>query len=392
MRVLLSCLQSTRKHPIAAYDFWETYFKRGIEEAGWEWVEVPGVDWAEPLTHSHDESEAARAWRERTWSRVVDFALREHGARGIDMFLAYLYPRQIETSAVKELQRLGIPCVNFFCDNVREYRRVPEEYCVFDAHWVPEYGALPMYRDAGLRCVHAAMPVWVPPERRRSDHAEQYGPTFIGSRDAQREVLFAKAIRMGAPIRLRGPGWTADRNGMHASPNAASPLARLANQRAVVDRFGAVGLLWKLSYRLHASVPDAVFSSSLDPSVFGDGYADVTQAASVTIGVNRYPSYYHSFWYPGTYSRLRDVEAPMLGACYLTEWTDGLEAMYEPGKEVEMFRSADDLVEKVRQLMADPKRRKSMRREAQRRALSDHAIPRSLRKVASTIGLAHEPS
>ena len=36
MRILLSCLQSLKRRPIPAYDFWRLYLTKGCEEAGIE--------------------------------------------------------------------------------------------------------------------------------------------------------------------------------------------------------------------------------------------------------------------------------------------------------------------------------------------------------------------
>src|SRR2546423_13581160 len=119
MRLLLSLLQATREHHVPAHQFWEVYFKRGIEEAGFEWIEVPGVDWVEALAFDEADIDRIQQWRERTWGRVIEFARREHATRPFDFFLGYLYPRQVEPDAIQDLRRLGIPCVNFFCDNVR---------------------------------------------------------------------------------------------------------------------------------------------------------------------------------------------------------------------------------------------------------------------------------
>lgn len=389
MRVLLSCLQSSERHPISAYQFWEPYFKRGIEEAGWEWAEVPDVDWAAPLVHSEEDVDALTEWRERSWERVLEFVQREQLVRPIDMFLGYLYPRHVEPQAIAQLKSRGIACVNFFCDNVREFRQVPNAYRAFDLHWVPEFGALSMYRDAGLSYVHAAMPVWVPPERRRADHEEVYGPTFIGGRDAQRESLFAEAIRLGADIRLRGPGWAQSvEPASDARPTRRGGISQfLANQIADFERFGLKGLFWKAEYRARKRIDASAFDGHVDEPAFGGAYADVTQQALVMVGVNRYHSYYHSFRRPGTYSRLRDIEAPMLGACYLTEWAEGLDEMYEIGSEIEVFRTARDLVEKIRHLSASPRLRASMRRQAQARALTDHSVPRSLNRIAAALGV-----
>lgn len=103
--------------------------------------------------------------------------------------------------------------------------------------------------------------------------------------------------------------------------------------------------------------------------------------------MNRYPSWRFPPEQPDTYSRLRDIEAPMAGACYLTEWTQGLDQLYELGREIETYRDAAELVEKSRALAGDPPRRKRMREAAQRRALNDHAIAETIRRVAARLNL-----
>ena len=82
----------------------------------------------------------------------------------------------------------------------------------------------------------------------------------------------------------------------------------------------------------------------------------------------------------------------MLGACYLTEWTEGLDTLYEPGTEIETYRDAAELAAKAQALLADPARRRRMRAAAQRRALSDHSIGRSLARITAQLGLAPRPS
>jgi hypothetical protein len=384
VRIYLSCLQSRRRHSIPAYGFWEPYFKRGIEESGHAWVECAGVDWVEGLTYSSPAD--VRAWRERTWNAVLEDVRRRHSREGVDLFLGYFYPKQIDPDAVREIQSLGIPCVNFFCDNVREFRAVPEEYHAFTLHWVPERAALPMYRRARLSVVHRAMPVWVDPALRTSEHEERHPPTFVGSRDALREALFARVLALGANIELRGPGWL---------PGTTPPFVRreftwrqrMINQRDVVRRFGAVALLWKAAERLRQPIPDRVFTAHARPPVFGDAYTEVTQQSRITIGVNRYPSVRRPHFLPDTYSRLRDLEAPMMGACYLTEWTPELEDMYDIGEEIETFRSPEELVEKVRMLEGDGARRQQLRRAGQRRALAEHTVGRTIDAIGNALGV-----
>src|SRR5689334_17005391 len=127
MRIFLSCLQSRARHPIPAYAFWEPYFKRGIEEAGDHWLESRDADWAEGLVHVDDPA-ALADWLERTWRVVVEDVRRAHARGGVDFFLGYLYPHQVSSDAIAEIRALGVPCVNFFCDNVREFTAAPSEY------------------------------------------------------------------------------------------------------------------------------------------------------------------------------------------------------------------------------------------------------------------------
>ena len=77
----------------------------------------------------------------------------------------------------------------------------------------------------------------------------------------------------------------------------------------------------------------------------------------------------------------------MLGACYLTEWTEGLEHMYELGKEIETYRTSEELTSKLSELRKDALRRRAMRQRAQCRALADHTVGRSIERIRAHFGL-----
>ena len=381
MRILLSCLQSLKRHPLPAYGFWRNYFVQGLLEGGHEVVEVPNIDWAEGLTYP--AGNALDSWRSRTWEIVKVFVQQELTRRPINLFLGYFYPKQVETVAIRELQQTGIPCVNFFCDNVREFVKPPAEYGSFALHWVPEFEALPMYRDAGLSYIHAPMPCWVSETLRNTPRVETEPATFLGSADVLRRNLLGRALQGGADFVIRGPGW----RGNADTTTARSISGIMSNQIDLVKQRGFLGLLRKLE-ALTRSVPQpSISESQISATVFDDDYLRITREAVVTIGVNRVPTAFHSSRRPLVYSRLRDVEAPMLGACYLTEWTEGLEHMYELGKEIETYRTPEELTDKLSELRSDPPRRAAMRERAQRRALADHTVGRSIERIREHLGL-----
>jgi hypothetical protein len=389
MRVLISCLQSLRRHEIPAYGFWREYFIEGCREAGIEPLEVPEVDWAEALTYQTGSAEL-ESWRGRTWERTLAFAREQQAGGGIDFFLGYLYPQQVEEAAVRELQRMDIPCVNFFCDNVREFRRVPEAYRPFDLHWVPEHEALPMYRRAGLQYIHTAMPCWVPERLRTSPSHETEPASFIGSADILRRKLIGQAMLAGADFVVRGPGWRQSSSPDEALVPEGRRRSVLINQMTLVGQHGCGALTAKL---VNAAMPlkcPGIPAARIADPVFGDEYFRVTREAAVTIGVNRVPVARRPLCMPLSYSRLRDIEAPMLGACYLTEHTSGIEHLYDTGKEIETYRSAAELADKLEQLIQDAAKRKRLRLAGQRRALCEHTVAASLGKICSHLGISQK--
>ena len=383
MRILLSCLQSLKRHSLPAYGHWRHYFVEGLLEAGHEVLEIANVDWVEGLTYA--PGRALDDWRTRTWEVVETFVRQEIAHRPIHLFVGYLYPDQVERSAIRELQRIGIPCVNFFCDNVREFVKPPAEYAPFALHWVPEFEALPMYREAGLPYVHAPMPCWISPGLRNESRLETEPATFIGSPDVLRRNLLGQALRGGADFVIRGNGWLADAATQSKQVRTVATLMR--NQIDLVKRHGLDGLLTKIESRVRPLRPPSIEESRIAAPLSDAEYFRVTREAMVTIGVNRVPTANRSPHRPLVYSRLRDIEAPMLGACYLTEWTEGLEHMYELGKEIETYRTPEELTSKLSELHSDPPRRGDMRERAQRRALADHTVGRSIERIREHLGL-----
>jgi hypothetical protein len=386
MKIFLSCLQSSVSHPIPAYHFWQTYFKNGIKEAGHEWLEAEGVDWAEGLAHL--ENKSLIKWRNYTWDVVVSSIKKQHKQNPIDLFLSYLFPKQVNSSAIQEIQNLGIPCVNFYCDNVRDFIRVPKEFYCFDLHWVPEYKALKMYKKVGLKHVFAPMPVWIPPSQRNCNHREKYGVSFIGSRDIQRESLLAQAIQSGVKLEIRGAGWSKSKLNLSENPRVSHNSYQIAtNQLKFLKNQGFLAWLRKIRKSSLPNINDDIFADFVKEQPNAEEYPLIIQQSLISLGINRYPSYRHPFSNPDKYSRMRDIEAPMMGACYLTEWTEELEYLYDIGKDIETYTTSEEMIEKIFMLYSEPEKRNKMRCLAQKRSLEEHTIAKSISLLAHALNI-----
>jgi len=388
MKIFLSCLQSPVRHAVPAYGFWEKYFKNGIEEAGFAWVEDPESDWAEGLLYFHHE-QAAAAWREKFWSgfskRFQFLANRERP----DLAIFYLYPHMIDSEGLNNIRKTGVPLLLFFCDHVREFRTIPEAFRGFDFYWVPEKAALPAYQSGRFNQVlYLPMPSWIPPEFRQSaDIQEHYPPTFIGSKDVQRLILLHQLTHLFPSLEIRGQGWvnTPDSLGQASQQVSAPNPGFWQHNLKFIREQGTQAWLRKISRRFVSLAEYDLKNAQLKGLLSAEDYFPVTREAAVTLGVNRYPSFHYPLLKPDTYSRLRDIEAPMAGACYLTEWAPELEDLYEAGIEIEIYKTPEEAAQLLQELMADPQRRKKLRYNGQRKALQEHSIPRSLKKIQALL-------
>jgi hypothetical protein len=73
-----------------------------------------------------------------------------------------------------------------------------------------------------------------------------------------------------------------------------------------------------------------------------------------------------------TPANLRLYEATGLGTPLVTEAMDGLEAVFDPGREVGTYEDPKECVEVVRSLLADDDRRASMAKAARSRTMAEH--------------------
>jgi hypothetical protein len=382
LKIFLAFQQSENVYPIPAYNFWEHYIKNGITEAGHEWTECPGADWAFGLVPQSKNAHAK--WKRDTWKKTVAW-LKKNPA---DIILSYLYPAQVDEPAIREIQKMGIPCVNFFCDNVREFTKAPSEFKVFNLNWVPEYKAAKWYQTAGYPFIHLPMPVWVEPGLRIIREETNDQVTFIGSKDIQRELLFERLLEDNPDIKLAiyGNGWKAIDTRKNEGDSADYTLyKKMIFNLGFVRQQGFAAFLRKLQQRNINPDGNNLLGSHVNNTVSSDAYNRLTAESMITIGVNRYPSFRYPLLQPGNYSRLRDIEAPMMGACYLTEYTEGIEQLYDIGSDIAVYRNADELTIKIKELQADINMRKKLKINGQKRALNENSIPNSLKKIVQRI-------
>jgi spore maturation protein CgeB len=85
--------------------------------------------------------------------------------------------------------------------------------------------------------------------------------------------------------------------------------------------------------------------------------------------------------------RLREFEAPMSGALYLTEDQPELAEYFEPGREVLTYTDRFDMLDKARYYLAHDEAGERIRRAGLRRARAEHTWQHRFAELFAALGL-----
>jgi hypothetical protein len=351
--------------------------RRSLEDMGHQLVRFDFPGWPD------DEDPAWRSSsKPRTNQRLLEKFDSARRGLGVDLFYGYLYSSVVYPETVDLIRRTGVPTVNFSCNNVHQFDLVRDIAPRFDVCVVPELAAQQDFKSVGatpLRIQLAANPrVYRPyPEPRT------YDVTFVGQRYADRAELLQHLHRHGVGVRAWGAGWQAEKR---------LDVAHVKAALALVEDEGLDGLQRVVRRRVgHPKVIGST-NGSIDTSAFGGPrllQRDLVRMFSqsrLSIGFAT-AGESHTSETRLTHLRLREFEAPMAGALYLTEAQPELDEYFEPGNEVLTYTNKDDLLDKARYYLAHQEAAERIRRAGLERARRDHTWQHRFSQLFAALGL-----
>jgi hypothetical protein len=86
-------------------------------------------------------------------------------------------------------------------------------------------------------------------------------------------------------------------------------------------------------------------------------------------------------------NKLRDIEATMSGAFYLTEYTEKIKKVFKIGKEIECFKDKKDLDSKIKYYIEHPDEAESIRKNGMKRSLECYTWEKIFEKLFNEITL-----
>jgi hypothetical protein len=337
--------------------------------------------------------------RGATTQQVLDEVRRAHARHPIDLFLSYFYNAHFDPVGFAELRRLGIPTINFYCNSIYQFELVTRIAAAVDVSWHTERDARACYIAAGAR------PVWVQmgadPNLYRPIHvdAREAKICFVGQRYADRDRWLASLVKAGVPVAIYGNGWGVDADERdvqdipetylqrrQTAPGSLSSYIRVTSE--TLQKEGVLAGAARLTALWRHRTETRKLTPLLRP--YAKGRAGDLPVTFARYDVSLNMSNVWADGRPGSalipHVRLRDFEAPMCGACYLTGHSDEIEEFYQVGKEIDTYSTENELIEKARFYLRKPESANSLRQAGLRRARRDHTWKRRFEQLFREAG------
>jgi len=291
---------------------------------------------------------------------------KEEKKSHIDLFFSYFYSASILPEVIDKIRDMGIVTVNFYCNNIHQFNLVSEIAPHYDYCMVPEKEALQKYIDIGANPIHiqmAANPdIYKPYPRER-----EYDVTFVGQNYLNRQDYLEYLYKNGIDVYVWGPGWK----------NALSPNAK--------------GIINKLKSKIGLS-KSILPKTNIDGPLSDEELIKMYSRSKISLNFSEVVVSDQNYS-PGAikrHIRLRDFEAPMSGAFYITGYQDELKEYYEIDKEIVCYNTKEELLEKIRYYLKHQDEAEAIRIAGRKRALKDHKWENRFKELFNKIGLKYD--
>lgn len=369
MRIFLAIPRS----PNAAFesDLWTRNLRDPLVQLGHDVVLF--TEGVQPLFDLDPDAAETEPVRARFTERFLDALGAADRVGKIDFVLTYFSDSHLTLAALDRVREHVAPIANFFCNNVHQFHLVRRSASRFTACLVPEEAAMASYRNLG------AEPIFFP----MAAHPDVYAPrplpvryqaTFAGQRYGDRTTGILALREAGIDAHAFGQGWGG------GSAGAGDPTAPRPGFLTKAARAAQIALQWKNPFAAAADLRAfeqlrARHAAALHPIVSDDNYVALFSESAISLGFLVLGDT-HRTSRTLRQVRLREFEAPMAGAFYVTGFMEEIGRHYEIGKEVVCYRSLDELVDLCRYYLAHESEREAIRRAGHERARRDHTWTR----------------
>jgi spore maturation protein CgeB len=340
------------------------------------------------LFFSKEERIAAKRKNKRytkNFSQLLfDTFQEEHTRKPFDLFFSYLIDGLIDSTVIDEIHKLGIPTCNFSCNNAHQFYLIKEISKHFDYNLHSEKDARQKFLDIG------ANPLWFP----MASNPKYFKPvniirdidvSFVGTSYALRARYISHLLENNINVQVYGPGW------MIGYPHKWGSIfyrysllgkSMIANQ--IENQAYYSGLLFDYDYRrnLYTRFPHNMHFPISDQELI-----TLYSRSQVSLGFLEVYDHHDPSRQVVKHLHLREFEAPMSGAFYITGYSEELAEMYEINKEVVTYKNQYELLDKVKYYLNHLSEAEKIRVAGHNRAVRTHTYHHRYKALFKQIGL-----
>lgn len=340
------------------HSLWRRHFYDGLRPVVEKLVLPEEIDfgWARQILPG--ETRGLDVQRDRTSEQLAEQISRAHSAHGLDAVISYCFGHDLNPALVRGTIAQGVPWVNFFCDSTHRFDEVAALARVMSLNWFVEHAAIPGYRALGVPFV--CLPYAFNPEHLPDCECRQAQrlTAFIGMPTGPRVDQLGRLRETGCEFEIRGPGWEDEPVGLKTMlfHGLGDHLRQHTHWRAV---------------RALAGGP-----------LRDEDMAEYLRGCQTVLGLNQGRDRHGLV---ASYLKLRDLEFPGHGCCYLTEHNDDVAAALDVGSEVITYRAIEEAAESLKWLARDPGRTVAIGRAGRRRILAEHTWATRVCQLAAVL-------
>jgi spore maturation protein CgeB len=333
MRILWVATEYEYGDPALGLSFEEMNFRRALEGMGHD---VTAFDFlARDRELGRDEMNA----------RLLAAAAAEQ----FDLAFFFLHEDQIAARTIERIGATGTATLNWFADDHWRFDGFSRHYApALDWSVTTDHAAVDKYRAAGVENVILSQWACNRYAYERTADSLDFDVTFVGQPHGKRKEIISQIRAAGFDVRCWGNGWENGR----------------ADHDEMVRIFGASRINLNLS---NSSSPSPTLRMRVGAWARGRR-VDTSPRPSQIKG--------------------RTFEVPGSGGFLLTDRVPYLDHYLEPGREVAVFSTTDDLIERIGYWLGRPEERAAIAEAGYRRVRAEHTYDHRFAEVFSTMGLA----
>lgn len=340
---------------------WQRHFYDGLRAVVDRLTIPENLDWAWARRAESEPAADMADDRSRVSEHLAAQILRARAAHGLDAVISYCFGGDVQPEVVRRVIAAGVPWVNFFCDSTYRFAEVESLARAVSLNWFVEHAAMPSYRALGVPSVclpYALNPDFLPDCACR----EAVRPAaFIGMPTGPRVGQLGHLLAAGAELEVRGPGW------------GEEPAESAARQAMLFHGLGN-----HLHRQSHWPAVRALAHGPLSD----EGMPEYLRGCQTVLGLNQGRDRHGRVT---SYLKLRDLEFPGHGCCYLTEHNDDVAAALDVGREVLTYHTLDEAAALLKQLSRDPRRAAEVGCAGRRRVIAEHTWATRFRQLAAAL-------